>query len=253
MNTKYFSINQAGFSVRCKLYYSSLDSVSEVILCCHGFGGSKENRSAERLAQKVLSKKKHTALLAFDWPCHGEDARSKLVLDDCDRYLSLVIEYAKRELGSQTLFAYATSFGAYLTLKYLSEHENPFRRIVLRSAAVRMYEVLHDNALTEKERSLLAKGKEIMVGFQRKIRLGNPFMDCLREADVSARDYTSLSYRILMIHGTKDELVPIEPVRMFAEGNRIPFLSVENADHMFVDTEKMDEAVNAVMRFFWES
>ena len=30
---------------------------------------------------------KDNAVMAFDWPCHGEDARKTLLLQDCDFYL----------------------------------------------------------------------------------------------------------------------------------------------------------------------
>ena len=252
MNNKYFSINREGYSIRCTLYYNELSAISQVVLCCHGFGGNKENKAALRLAQKVLHKRSDIGFLAFDWPCHGQDARKKLDLDDCDHYLTLVIDYAKNDLGAQTLFVFATSFGAYLNLKYISEHENPFCKIALRSAAVRMYEVLDDdNIMTPKERESLKKGKDILVGFSRKIRITKQFEDSLITADITKRSYAAFSDRIILIHGTKDEIVPIAPVREFAEGNSIPFFPIENADHRFVDSGKMEEATMEVVRFFW--
>ena len=193
-----------------------------------------------------------TSVLAFDWPCHGQDARKKLDLDDCDRYLTLVTDYARSELGAQTLFVFATSFGAYLTLKYISEHENPFCKIALRSAAVRMYEVLDDdNIMTPKERESLDKGKDVQVGFSRKIRITKQFADSLIAADITKRDYLAFSDRIILIHGTKDEIVPIAPVQEFAEENCIPFFPIENTDHRFADPKKMEEATMDVVRFFW--
>lgn len=56
---------------------------------------------------------------------------------------------------------------------------------------------------------------------------------------------------IILIHGTKDEVVPITPVRAFAEENCIPFFPVENADHRFVDAGKTEDAARIVVRFFW--
>ncbi len=252
MNNKYFSINREGYSIRCTLYYNELSAISPVVLCCHGFGGNKENKAALRLAQKVLHKRSDIGFLAFDWPCHGQDARKKLDLDDCDHYLTLVIDYAKNDLGAQTLFVFATSFGAYLTLKYISEHENPFCKIALRSAAVRMYEVLDDeNIITQKARESLEKGKDVLVGFSRKIRISKQFVDSLIAADITERDYKPFSDIIILIHGTKDEIVPIAPVREFAEENRIPFFAIEKADHRFIDTAKMEEALMDIIRFFW--
>ena len=252
MNNKYFSINREGCSIRCTLYYNDLNAITQVVLCCHGFGGNKENKAALRLAQKVLHKRNDVGFLAFDWPCHGRDARKKLDLDDCDRYLTLVTDYARSDLGAQTLFVFATSFGAYLTLKYISEHENPFCKIALRSAAVRMFEVLDDeNIMTLKDRESLDKGKDVLVGFSRKIRITKKFADSLIAADITKRNYLAFSDMIILIHGTKDEIVPIAPVREFAEENGIPFFPIENADHRFVDSGKMEEATMDIVRFFW--
>lgn len=93
MHNRYFSINKGGCSIRCKLYYNDLNSICQLVLYEHGFGGNKDNKAAERFAQKALSKHKDVGLLAFDWPCHGEDARKRISMEDCDRYLALMVEY----------------------------------------------------------------------------------------------------------------------------------------------------------------
>ncbi len=251
MNSRYFSINRAGCSIRCKFYGSDPDSMGQVVLCTHGFSGNKENKAAERLAHKILSKRKDAGILTFDWPCHGEDARKKLTLADCDQYLTLVTDYARSNLGAQTILAYSSSFGAYLTLKYITEHHNPFGKIALRSAAVKMYEVLENRILTEKEKHALEKGKDVLVGFNRKIKISRPFMDSLKEADITKRPYGDFSDRILLIHGTKDEIVPPASVQGFARENHIPFIAVEKADHRFTDSRKTEVAINEIIRFFW--
>lgn len=249
---KYLSINKDGCSVRCKMYYNAPNPLSQVVLCCHGFGGNKDNKAAEHLAQKVLRKRNDVGFLAFDWPCHGEDARGSLDLADCDRYLGLVIDYARKELGARSLLVHAVSFGAYLVLKYISEHDNPFDRITLRSAAVKMHEILEgDGIMTQAERDSIKKGKEVPVGFHRKVRIGKPFLDSLKDADITSRSFIGVRDRIILIHGTKDEIVPIGSVREFAAENGIPFYPVENADHRFIDAGKMEEATMDMIRFFW--
>ena len=51
------------------------------------------------------------------------------------------------------------------------------------------------------------------------------------------------------MHGTKDEIVPIAEVEMFAAKNRIPFFPIEKADHRFIDTGKMNEAITMIAAF----
>ncbi len=166
MKTKDFSIHEAPLNIRCVMY-SGEAAPRHIVLCCHGFSGSKDTRSAARFAEYMLPKYKDMAVISFDWPCHGEDVRKKLTLSDCGAYLSAVIRWIKENLRPQTLDGYATSFGGYLTIKYAAEHGTPFRLLALRCPAVNMHEVL-SAMLTDTDRALIAKGKDAPVGFERK-------------------------------------------------------------------------------------
>ena len=79
---KHFDINQQGFSIRCKLFVKDSDkntrTFSNVVLVTHGFGSSKETAGTVKFAEHLTSKYKGYAVIAFDWPCHGADARKKL-------------------------------------------------------------------------------------------------------------------------------------------------------------------------------
>ena len=151
----YFDINEPGCSIRCKLYCADPHDVRRVVVFCHGFGGHKDNRAAETFAMRVVTKRKGTAVVTFDWPCHGSDARKNLLLEDCDAYLRVVIDYCKRRFGTDELYAYGTSFGGYLLLKYLSEHGNPFRKVALRCPAINMRSTLLVAIATEEDRQKL--------------------------------------------------------------------------------------------------
>lgn len=247
---KQFTINEAPYSVRCLIYHNGGTSFSRVIVFCHGFGGHKENGAAKRFAEYVLSKFKDLAVLCFDWPCHGEDAHKKLSLDDCDAYLRLVSEYAANSLGAEKVYIYATSFGGYLTLKYISEHASPFERVALRCPAVNMYDVLMRAIINEEGAALLSKGKDALVGFDRKIKISPEFLRELKAQDIQNRDFLDVSESILILHGTKDEIVPIDSVSTFADNNLIEFVPIENADHRFIDPGKMTEAIIRIARFF---
>ena len=72
---RYFDINESGCSIRSKLYCGKPDEVRRVVVFCHGFGGHKDNKAAENLCHRIIAKWKATAVVAFDWPCLGEDGR----------------------------------------------------------------------------------------------------------------------------------------------------------------------------------
>lgn len=247
---KHFDINQPGHSIRCKLYYNELRAIRRLVIFGHGFGGHKDNKAAERYAEKVLAKYKNTAVLVFDWPSHGEDVKKKLTLEDCMTYITHVVNYARESLGAEELYVYATSFGGYLFLLYLQKYGNPFEKLAFRCPAVNMYETLTRSVMQSADADKLRKGKDAEVGFDRKIKIGQAFLNELQENDIQKLDYLDFAENILILHGTKDEIVPFDAVQKFAEENLIEFLPVEKADHRFQDPRIMDGAIQQINRFF---
>lgn len=248
---KYLDINNPGFSIKCKAFCEGLRDLKHVIVFAHGFGGHKDNKAAERFAETALSKMKKTAVFVFDWPCHGTDVRKKLTLEDCDTYLSMVIEYIGTQLGVEDICAYGTSFGGYLILKYLHDHEsNPFRKIALRCPAVSMGDIMYRRVMTDENKAALSKGKEVMAGFDRKVLINQAFLDSLMEDDIRKWEYIDYADDILLIHGTRDEMVPIEETRSFAENNVIELIEIEDADHRFQDLNLMKLAHSHMIEFY---
>lgn len=247
---KYFNINERGCSVKCKLYYSDIKSIKRAVVCGHGFSGHKDNKAAQRFADYVLKKHRDIALITYNSPCHGDDVKKKLTLDDCALYIELVTDYAKKHFKTDELYVYATSFGGYLFLKYIAEHGNPYRKIALRCPAVNMYEVFSSGIVKPEELKALSRNKPIAVGFDRKIKVTRDFLNELKENDIAVNDYTAFSDNILILHGTKDEIVSFDYVRRFSEDNSIGFIPVENADHRFTDPNTMNVAVKAIYEFF---
>lgn len=247
---RYFDVNAQGHSIRCKLYYRDLPNAEWAVVFCTGFAGHKDNAAAERFAEKLLSKRRDGIVVVFNWPAHGDDVKKKPVLDDCGAYLALVTEAVRTRFGARELYCLAVSFGGYLVLKYISENENPFRRIALRSPAIDMYGVLTRAVMQNDDLDRIRKGKDVPVGFDRKILVTREFLDALKENDIRTRDFLDYADDILILHGTADEVVPFGDSREFAENNLIEFLPVEGADHRFVDPVRMALANKAVLQFF---
>ena len=55
-----------------------------------------------------------------------------------------------------------------------------------------------------------------------------------------------------ILHGTKDEIVPIGSVESFADEQLMEFEPVENADHRFQDPKIMDLAISRILKFYFE-
>lgn len=247
---RYFEINEAGHNIRCKLYYSDLKAIRRVVIFCHGFGGHKDNGAAEKFAERLTSKYKGAAMVTFNWPCHGDDVKKKLTLSDCRSYLSLVIDHAAQRFQTQELYCYATSYGGWVTLNYILDRGNPFRKIALRCPALNMYEALTTAIMTSDNREQLKKGREVPVGFDRKVPVSPAFLEEIREKDIMQKDFLDYAEDLLIIHGTADEIIPFGISFGFAEDNLIEFVPVEGADHRFRDPKKMEQAMKAILSFY---
>lgn len=247
---KYFEINDAGLNIKCKLYCNTPRKIHSIIVSCHGFGGSKDNNATNKIAGVLLPKYNNLAVLSFDWPCHGDDVRQKLNLKDCNDYLESVINYIKNDLGVNNIYSQATSFGGYLTLKYISEHPNPFRKIALRCPAVNMYTALTETILTQDQVDNIRCGKVEISGFERKIKVTNEFLEELQENDISIRDYVDFADDIIIMHGTNDELISYGFVKKFAEENVIDFITIHGADHRYKNPGKLRECINHIHDFY---
>ncbi len=247
---RYFEINAQGNNIRCKMYFAEKGAADKAVIFCTGFAGHKDNNAANKFAEKVLSKHRDVCTVVFNWPAHGDDVKKKITLDDCMTYLDLVIREVRGTYGIGTLYAYATSFGGYLLLKYISEHGSPFRKIALRCPAVSMYDVLTHTIIGSDELERIMKGKDVQVGFDRKILVTRAFLEELAANDIRTRDYLDWAEDMLILHGTKDEVVPFEDSRKFADDQLIEFIPVEKADHRFQDPVLMSLANKHVMEFF---
>lgn len=248
--TRYLDINQPGYSIKCKIMGENIREIKKVILYAHGYGGHKDTKAAEHFADTALSKMKKTAVLVFDWPAHGTDVRKKLTLADCDTYLTIVLDYIREQLKVEDICAYGTSFGGYLIFKYIHDHNmNPFRKVVLRCPAVSMYDIMLSRVVTDDNRAMLAKGKDILTGFDRKVMIDQSFLDELSRNDIRTWDFIDYADDIFIIHGTKDELVPLNEVKDFAENNVIEFIAVDGADHRFQNLDLLKLAHSHMVDF----
>ena len=248
---KYFDVNQSGYSVRCKLYCGDVRSIKKAVIFGHGFGGHKDNKAAEKFAGKLISKHKDFCVVTFNWPCHGDDARKNLLLDECDKYLTFVLDYVKKQFETEEIYAYATSFGAFLFLKYIAEHGyNPFRKLALRCPAITIYDSMIHRIMSQDDYDKILKGKPVLVGFDRKIKIGMPFLEELKAADITKYDFIDYADDMVILHGTKDEIIPIEVSAKFADDNGIEFIPMQNGDHRFTDPRIMDLAIHKIIEFF---
>lgn len=247
---KYLNINGNGCSIKCKLFSNGAFSFENVVICCHGFSGNKESTAFKKLAEKILPLSKSTAIIAYDLPCHGEDARPNIDLNACELYLTTLIDYARTKLKAANFYACCTSFGGYILLNYIHSHGNPFKKAVLRCPAVTMHKLITETIISADDMKKLNKTKSAMAGFDKKIKVTKKFIDELEVNDINAYDFSSFKNDLLIIHGTDDDIVPFDVVKQFAMDNQIPFIATAGADHRYKNPVHMSCFVNSAYEHF---
>ena len=122
--------------------------------------------------------------------------------------------------------------------------------MALRCPVIDLYNVLVNRIMTSENRESLQKGKDVLVGFDRKIKVIPQFVEEIQHSPMSNVDFIEQSEHILIIHGTQDEIVPFDDSKTFADDNLIEFIPIEGADHRFQNPIHMEAATKAILSFF---
>jgi len=247
---KYFDINVPGYSIKCKIYCDNIRDIKNLVIFSHGFAGHKDTKTVERFAETYLSKVKKAAVLSFDYPCHGKDVRKKLELSECYKYLETVTNYCMENYKPSAVYSYATSFGGYIVLNYISKFGNPFNKIALRCPAIDIYDSMTEKIITKENRMDLEKKGEALIGFDRKIPVTNEFLEEIKNENLLEKDFLDFADDILIIQGDKDEIISKETVKEFADNNVIELVLVTGADHRFVNVDLLKLAHSYIIDFF---
>ena len=114
-----------------------------------------------------------------------------------------------------------------------------------------LHEIFTGLYLTENDLDKLRRGKDAVVGFEKKFKINRQFLDSLAENDIMQYNFSAFADSMLIMHGTRDETVPIDAVRRFAEKNDLMLIEINGADHMFKDPARMSEYVNDTVDFIF--
>ena len=113
-----------------------------------------------------------------------------------------------------------------------------------------MYDVLTATIMRQDDLSRLSRGRDIPVGFDRKVPVSLQFLTDLQENDIRQYDFLDYAEDILILHGTADELVPMDAAAAFCEAQLIEFIPIDGADHRFRHSRAMDQAIKSILSFF---
>lgn len=243
MTIKYFDIERE-YPIKCKAFLPDDSNVKMFILGVHGFAGDKESSALLELANVITPE--GAAVICFDFPAHGDSPtdESKLTVENCKSDLLAVAKWAEDSFPQAEKSVFATSFGGYISL--LAADNLTEYKMVLRAPAVTMPKVLLESVLNVTAKQFKKAGI-IECGFERKIRLPYSFYQDLVCFDLYEKNYDN---PILVIHGNKDDVVPINDVIKFcANRKNTSLIVIDNADHRFKNKGEIERIVYETIWF----
>lgn len=220
------------------------EKIEKVLLCVHGFASDKDGNTIDKLGKTLV--KQNVLVIAFDLPCHGENKSTKVLsLDDCLHSLKFMFEYLKKAYKGVPVSIFATSFGAYLSLLYLSKNNQEIDKLILRAPAIRMDEIFARRILLDHKQTLKSLQENVVdVGDKNPLFVDYKFYQDLHDnkLDKCYKDKNTL----YIIQGLKDDVVNFATNETFYEKhckNNYKLFYLKNADHSFKNKGEIEKIV----------
>lgn len=187
---------------------------------------------------------------SFDFPAHGDSPVWDLRVPYCIDDLETVEEHVRAIAPKVRIGYFASSFGAYITLLYLSRGVHWGDRAFLRSAAVAMPRLV-DTWVGDKARAHMAKQGYFVPDYDyvREMRVTPAFLQDLADYDVFKR-YRKDTVNLFMVHGGRDSVAPPEAAREFAEKFGATLLELPYGEHDLMGQMELPQVLAAAAGFF---
>jgi len=220
---------------------------SQVVIIAHGFGSSMQSPTAQMVFTELP--KAGIGTIAFDFPAHGASIVDGdfLSVENCIKDLEAVENYVSAKCPDAQVSYFGSSFGAYITLLYLSQHPEKKGKAFLRSAAVNMH-VIFENPI-EAESFAMAQQGHLIINYGTPLKLTAKFVDDLREHDLFEL-YKPGGAQVKMIHGDSDETIEYSKAKAFSEKFNIPLITVEDGDHRLSKEGMPEKVVRKATEFY---
>lgn len=243
MQEKLFYLNSAGEKLCAVLSNPDSGFIKPIIILCHGFGSSKESKSITAL-EKLLNEK-GVSTFKIDLYAHGEsegnfsDLTISEAVDDILRAISLLKSKGYKKIGLM-----GSSFGGNAAVIAASRTHELFC-LALRSPVSDYPEILQK----EWGEAGLLKWKHEGVSQKNGHELKYSFvMDA--QNNVAFDVANKITVPTLIVHGDKDETVPIEQSKKLASllpGSRLEVIT--GADHRYSTPAHFNKMVEVIADF----
>lgn len=235
------------------------EGAGEIIIMIHGFGSQKDCATAQMLFRRMPPA--GFGVVTYDQPAHGPDEASAepLLIRNCLDSLRTVEDYVAEQFPDARIVYFASSFGAYITILYLSDHPHHGHKAFLRSAAVNMPLLILGPPGSEPDpayqKELEEKGYIVSQEGPAEVRIPAGFLEELAENDLTEK-YRNRTYhdtRFEMVHGEKDSTIELTFARTFAERFGIPLTVIPDEEHTLSDHPQTPDWVADLAIAFYRS
>jgi len=246
METKLYFKNSKGDNLCGVLSDLASNKGLPIIILCHGFSSSKDAQTYKRL-EEILNNHK-ISTLRFDFFGHGEsegkfeDITISEAADDILNAISFI-----KGLGYSRIGLVGSSFGGIASIMAASKTNDLFI-LVLKSPVLDYEEVVMK---TKKELGEWKKKGYTYYrgGDGRKLKLNYTFFENFKDNN-GYKAAEKIKIPTLIVHGDKDETVPIEQSKKTSAliGN-CKLEIVKGSDHRYSDPENFEKMIKLVSEF----
>lgn len=217
------------------------DNAQDIIILCHGFGGSKDNAISKMISKMMTDN--GIGVIAFDFPIHGESKAKvdEFTVENCIEDINTIRTFIRENFSKKDISLFATSFGGYIAINSFLDGNEFYKYVILKSPAVNMKDVLINCLLKEKFEDYQKNGVAKM-GRNGKLKVTYNFYQNLVENDILRRN-NNLKQKMLIFHGTEDDTALIDDTERFttlnSEVTRLIKIPKENHKMKIESVEKI--------------
>jgi len=233
------------------LYSPDLEGRYPIVIFCHGYRSTKDSSKVRPIAEKLTSK--NICLLAFDLTNLGEsDPKfAESTITGHIRDLKAAIDYCS--LLTEKIGVIGSSLGGIISLQEAATDQRV--KVIVEQCPVSIFpwkevgDLAPDNVKEWKENGFIFTSSSRFGD----LRINYSFYeDGLQYNDYSV--YEKIECLFLVIHGTKDNSVPIESSKeLIKHIKNSRLVVIEGADHRYSKKEDFDRMVEETANFFIEN
>lgn len=239
--------SRQGYVIPCVSHWQG---EKRVLIVCHGFGSSKESPMIQALNREMP--RHGVGVVSFDFPSHGESPvwQEGLRVPYCMEDLAVVEEFVKETDPTVELGYFGSSFGAYITLLYLSLCPHAGKKAFLRSSAVGMPGLV-DTWVDEKAREALSRQGYFVPDYDyvREMRVTPAFLEDLARYDVFQR-YRPGEAALYMVHGARDSVAPPAAAERFARQFGAALRMLPRGEHNLMGEGELEQVLAFAISVF---